>query len=269
MLNFTNQKGTPIGEAPAPGPNPEYPDLLDTNEADDTAAVKIPGVDNNVEIPGVDGGLQPEHEAPQIEIDDPDIAYAKPPIVNNNPALPVNNDPIIPAPEEPVTPQPVPTKTVPPHNVCCSTRASKPLSQYIPSMEGNKYSYAATQLQDKGLLHPDSHMFVQTDFYQYEPNIVAYIMTQLSLKAGLHEWGDCVYDAAFAEMKQLHMRHTFEPKHCHELTQHQKDMILESHQFIKEKRDKLLKAILLLEVTDNATTSLRKMQVCQPLQSNQ
>jgi hypothetical protein len=25
----------------------------------------------------------------------------------------------------------------------------------------------------------------------------------------------------------------------------------------------------LLEVTDNATTSLRKMQVCQPLQSNQ
>ncbi len=74
MLNFTNQKGTPIGKAPAPGPNPEYPDLLDTNEADDTAPVKIPGVDDDVKIPGVDDRLQPEHEAPQIEIDDPDTA---------------------------------------------------------------------------------------------------------------------------------------------------------------------------------------------------
>jgi hypothetical protein len=84
-------------------------------------------------------------------------------------------------------------------------------------------------------------MFVQTDFYQYEPNIVAYIMTLLSLKAGLCEWGDRAYDAAFAEMKQLHMQHTFKPKHWHKLTQHQKDTILESHQFIKEERDKTLK----------------------------
>jgi hypothetical protein len=32
-------------------------------------------------------------------------------------------------------------------------------------------------------------MFVQDDFYQAEPDVVAAIMTQLSLKAGLKEWG--------------------------------------------------------------------------------
>ena len=37
-------------------------------------------------------------------------------------------------------------------------------------------SYAVTQLEI-GVLHPDSHMFVQEDFYQYEPDVVAMIMT--------------------------------------------------------------------------------------------
>ena len=241
MLHFTDRKGNPIGEAPAPGPDPEYPDLLDADE-DDPAPVEIPGVDDDVEIPGVDGGLQPENEAPQIDVDinDPDTADAEPPLVDDDPVPPTDDEPILPAPEEPVAPPPVP-ETVPVYNVRRSARASKPPTKYIPSMQGNKYSYAATQLQDMGSLHPDSHMFVQTDFYQHEPDIVAFIMTQLSLKAGLREWGDRAYDAAFAEMKQLHMRDTFEPKHWHELTQHQKDTILESHQFIKEKRDRTLK----------------------------
>jgi hypothetical protein len=34
-----------------------------------------------------------------------------------------------------------------------------------------------------------THMFVQDDFYQAEPDVVAAIMTQLSLKSGLKEWG--------------------------------------------------------------------------------
>jgi hypothetical protein len=32
-------------------------------------------------------------------------------------------------------------------------------------------------------------MFVQEDFYQAEPDVVAAIMTQLLLKAGLKAWG--------------------------------------------------------------------------------
>jgi len=37
-------------------------------------------------------------------------------------------------------------------------------------------------------------------------------------------------------MKQLHLRDTFRPKHKHELTHLQRQLILESHLFLKEKR---------------------------------
>ena len=108
-------------------------------------------------------------------------------------------------------------------------------------MSGSKYAYAAAQLANQGTMHPDNHMFVQQDFQQYDPDIVAYVMTQLSLKAGLREWGDRAFKAAYAEMKQLHMRNTFKPKRWHELTQCQKDTILELHMSLKEKRDGMIK----------------------------
>jgi hypothetical protein len=61
---------------------------------------------------------------------------------------------------------------------------------YTPSLSGSKYSYTVTQLESQGVLNPDSHMFVQEDFYQAEPDVVAAVMTQLSLKAGFKEWGE-------------------------------------------------------------------------------
>ena len=90
---------------------------------------------------------------------------------------------------------------------------SKPAPEYIPSLSGTKYAYAVTQLDKQGVLKPDAHMFVQEDFYQAEPDVVAIIMTQPSLKAGLKVWGDKAHMAAHSEMKQLHMRNTFKPKH--------------------------------------------------------
>jgi hypothetical protein len=62
-------------------------------------------------------------------------------------------------------------------------------------MKGTRYSYALTQLESQGVLNPDAHMFVQADFYQADPDVVAAIMTQLSLKSGLREWGDKAYIA--------------------------------------------------------------------------
>ena len=61
-------------------------------------------------------------------------------------------------------------------------------------------------------------------------------MTQLSLKSGLKEWGDNACSAAYSEMKQLHFRDTFRPMHCRKLSKKQKQMILESHMFLKLKR---------------------------------
>jgi hypothetical protein len=80
-------------------------------------------------------------------------------------------------------------------------------------------------------------MFLQDDFYQSDPNVVSMVMTQLSLKAGLKAWGDKAHTAARNEMKQLHMRDTFKPMHWRELSHTQRQMVLESHMFLKEKRD--------------------------------
>jgi len=82
---------------------------------------------------------------------------------------------------------------------------------------------------------------VQEDFYQAEPDVVAAVMTQLSLKAGLREWGDRGYNAAYSEMKQLHMHGTFKLKHWRELTELQKSSVLESHMLLKEKRSGKIK----------------------------
>jgi hypothetical protein len=84
-------------------------------------------------------------------------------------------------------------------------------------------------------------MFVQEDFYQSDPDVVAHIMTQLSLKRGLKQWGDKAYAVVTSEMKQLHFRNTFKPKHWSELSKIQCQMVLESHMFLKEKRDGSLK----------------------------
>jgi hypothetical protein len=87
------------------------------------------------------------------------------------------------------------------------------------------------------VLYPDAHMFVQDDFYQAEPDVVEAIMTQLLLKAGLKEWGKKGFKAAHSEMKQLHLRKTFKPKNWRELSKTQRQTVLESHMFLKLKRD--------------------------------
>jgi hypothetical protein len=83
-------------------------------------------------------------------------------------------------------------------------------------------------------------MFVQEDFYQAEPDVVTAIMTQLSLKAGLKEWGETFTDNQ-SDMKQLHFRNTFKPKHWRELSQVQRQTVLESHMFLKQKQDGKIK----------------------------
>ena len=236
---FTDRHGRPIGDVEIPGvdfqpePDDETVDIPDSALFPDADGAEIPGVDV-------------EQDAPQIvETNDLDTIAPEPPLIENHNEVQADHfppdgggaqtDPIVDTMPEPILHQP---ETDP--NVRRSTRSRSQPQSYVPQMQGNKYSYAVTQLEI-GVLHPDSHMFVQEDFYQYEPDVVAMIMTQLSLKAGLKEWGQTGHDAAFSEMKQLHFRNTFRPKHWKELTQRQKDMVLESHMFLKEKRDGKIK----------------------------
>jgi hypothetical protein len=64
---------------------------------------------------------------------------------------------------------------------------------------------------------------------------MAHIITQLSLKSSLKQWGDKAYAAVTPDMKQLHFQNTFKPKHWNELSKTQQQMVLESHMFLKEK----------------------------------
>jgi hypothetical protein len=85
-------------------------------------------------------------------------------------------------------------------------------------------------------------MFVQEDFYQSDPDVVAHIMTLLSLKSSLvKRWGNKAYAAVTSEIKQLHFCNTFKPKHWSKLSKTQCQTVLESHMFLKEKQDGSLK----------------------------
>ena len=113
---------------------------------------------------------------------------------------------------------------------------------YIPSMSGSsKYAYAVTQLESSGALNPDAHMIFQDGMHQLEPDAVAAIMTQLSLKTGMKQWGDKAKAAVRSGMKQLHFCNTFKPLHWRELSHTQRQTVLESHMFLEEKRDGKIK----------------------------
>jgi hypothetical protein len=118
--------------------------------------------------------------SPQVEIGDLDIHHADP--------APIE---VAPTQEDPRTEMPAPV-ALPAQapELHRSTRVRSQTNQgYTPSLSGSNYSYAVTQLESQGVLNPDSHMFVQEDFYHAEPDVVESIMTQLSLKVGLKEWG--------------------------------------------------------------------------------
>jgi hypothetical protein len=118
--------------------------------------------------------------APQVEIDGLDIPHDDPAPIGVVPAQAVPR----PAASAPLAPPVAP-------DLCRSMRVRIQATQgYTPIMKGSKYSYAVTQMEIQGVLSTDVHMFVQEDFYQSEPDIVAVIITKLSLKAGLKEWGD-------------------------------------------------------------------------------
>ena len=112
---------------------------------------------------------------------------------------------------------------------------------YTPSRSGSKYSYAITHLEIQVVLHPDTHMFVKEEFFQADPDVVVSFMTQPSLKSGLRAWGDKAYMAVQSETKQLHFRNTFKPKHWRGLTHTQRQTVLGSHMFLKEKRGGAIK----------------------------
>ena len=71
---------------------------------------------------------------------------------------------------------------------------------------------------------------------------VCAIMAEMSTKAAIKKWGKDAELAITKEMKQLHWRNSYQPKHWNEISKTQKDQILESHIFVEQKRDGKIKA---------------------------
>ena len=169
ILTFTDRQGQSIGVDKIPGV-----DTADTNTDEIPGVIHEPVIIDNTEIPGV---TAVENDTPQqIEINDLDI-----PETNTDPIIEEN---IIEDTVYPVVPT-IPAQTEQPKEPRRTGRVRTQTKAYTPSMSGTKYSFAVTQLENNGVLNPDAHMFVQEDFYQAEPDVVASIMTQLSLKVGL------------------------------------------------------------------------------------
>ena len=71
---------------------------------------------------------------------------------------------------------------------------------------------------------------------------MAMVMTQLSLKAALKQWGEDAKVAVEAEAKQLHWHNSFKLVHYKEIDEDQRKQILQSLFFIKKKPSGQIKA---------------------------
>ena len=200
--------------------------MVDYNDDDDIG----PDDDNNMTNPPKNIEIDPsgiEHEDTR-ELED------KQPLTINNEPTDVNpitstSDTYIDNPSD--------------RSVRRSSRTPHHVKDYNPYFLGKHYhSMAATTLNPNftfATIHPDTHMFLSygADWDQ----VLHCSMTQLSMKAGMLRWGDKGQNDVSKELSQLHMRDTLEPINPKTLKKQEYDQVLESHLFLKEKRDKSIK----------------------------
>ena len=109
-------------------------------------------------------------------------------------------------------------------------------------MSGKKNEKVMAQLDKLVTLHPDAPLLFNLSV-EKQPLVISAIMTQLSIKVGLKTWGEKVRKSMKSEMRQLHLREKFEPRHRHELLAKEKVKVLESHMFLKLKIDCKIKGL--------------------------
>ena len=221
-------------------------------------------IEDDPELTGVDAQAPPEPE-PKIESDLELITEPEPLVRQVNEAIqprlqPKQEQNPQPAPTE-VSDQPTVTETVEPvptpvtiaeeptPNVtpdpppAQSTGVGRPVRNrkpykpaYEPSFTGQRYATALAQIQKDEAIRPEKHLTFFEHMQAVEPKLVAKIMTQMSMKAGLKAWGKKANDATYNEMYQLHWRDTFKPRLWKDLNPDERSQTLESHLFLKLKR---------------------------------
>ena len=242
LLIFTDRKGRTIGDSSEP-----HVEITGVDEEESQAPQAVDEPDDEVFVdPDSDlADIQVEPEEPLMDVGTPepgDEPGNEPAPADSEMEPDIQQEAPLEAPEASVE---APAASP---GVRRSTRAKVQYKEsYVPSMTGKTYNTSAAQVEtvketeEDEVLHPDAHMMFLQHEMEERPNVVEKVMTQLSLKAGLKAWGEKGADAAKAELKQIHLRDTFQPKHFRELTSEQKVQILESHLFLKEKRDGTIK----------------------------
>ena len=84
-------------------------------------------------------------------------------------------------------------------------------------------------------------MFFNRGSVQNEPDVTTVITNQLSLKERLNKWGEKGRGEVHSYTKHLHIRDTLIPLHRKELTEEQRNTILDSQISLKDKREGTLK----------------------------
>ena len=224
--------GVDDGNDPAATPDPT-PMVIDDTLDDEVSVPDVVDDDDNDPSQSSDDG----QESPHIDDDDP--THTDPPAPAPEPTDSVVRFTLPEAPPDQTTGVPAPP--VPITGVRRSTRTIRPPTQYTPTFTGKSYHTSNAQIQYPQVLHPDAHLSFLTHEVFAHPTDSQIIMTQLSLKVGLKTWGDRASEAVHSEMKQLHFRDTFQPKHWKDLDESQRKSVLESHMFLKEKRDGKIK----------------------------
>ena len=133
-------------------------------------------------------------------------------------------------------------------------RDRKPVSRLIPDFKGKSYGTTMAQISNQmvGMTRKQSIRHMEQELEAMESHDGDYealgvIMANLSLNQSIKSFGrDKTMAACKAEMKQIHLRNTFVPKHYNDLTLRQRSRMVESFQFLKEKRDGTLKDRLVL-----------------------
>ena len=76
-------------------------------------------------------------------------------------------------------------------------------------MIGSKYAISVAQLEYRGTLHPDAHMFFIKTLQEEQQYFMASIMAHLSPKAGFKWWVTKAHKDVQSETNQLYFRETF------------------------------------------------------------
>ena len=129
-------------------------------------------------------------------------------------------------------------------------RTQKPVLRLKPSFEGKSYGTTMAQISARmvGLLGTESIKFMESELTRmgtddHDATAMGIIMAHMLVKQATKKFGvDWTTKACMKEIKQIHMRKTFVPKHRHELTPKQQERMVEAFIFLTEKRSGEIKA---------------------------